>query len=76
MATVEIINWRTFIVHEVFENVAKDYDLMNDVMSLAIHRVWKDYFMMKLSVTDLTKLVDVAGGTGIEDIISFVWKLL
>lgn len=49
---------------EVFENVAQDYDVMNDVMSLAIHRVWKDYFMMKLSVTNSTNLVDVAGGTG------------
>lgn len=48
----------------MFENVAKDYDLMNDVMSLAVHRIWKDYFMMKLSVTESTKLVDVAGGTG------------
>lgn len=40
---------------------------MNDVMSLAIHRMWKDYFMMKLSVTDSTNLVDVAGGTGTRE---------
>lgn len=55
-------------MQEVFENVAQDYDMMNDVMSLAIHRVWKDYFMMKLSVTNSTNLVDVAGGTGKRNI--------
>lgn len=56
------IDWIT--VNAVFENVAQDYDLMNDVMSLAIHRIWKDYFLMKLSTTNSTKLLDVAGGTG------------
>lgn len=39
---------------------------MNDVMSLAIHRIWKDYFLMKLSPTNSTNLLDVAGGTGWE----------
>lgn len=53
-----------FTVHEVFENVAQDYDLMNDVMSLAIHRFWKDYFIIKLSPSNSTKLLDMAGGTG------------
>ncbi|CAH1111769.1 unnamed protein product [Psylliodes chrysocephalus] len=51
-------------VYEVFEKVAIDYDKMNDVMSLGIHRLWKDYFMCSLSPTDNTKLLDVAGGTG------------
>nr|AEE62232.1 unknown [Dendroctonus ponderosae] len=51
-------------VHKIFENVAKDYDLMNDAMSLGIHRIWKDQFMCKLGPVENTKLLDVAGGTG------------
>nr|CAH7749161.1 unnamed protein product [Callosobruchus chinensis] len=41
---------------------------MNDAMSLGIHRIWKDYFMCSLSPTHNTKLLDVAGGTGIINI--------
>ncbi|XP_076472826.1 LOW QUALITY PROTEIN: ubiquinone/menaquinone biosynthesis C-methyltransferase UbiE-like [Babylonia areolata] len=51
-------------VYEVFENVAGNYDLMNDVMSGGVHRLWKDHFMRRLSPTAGTKLIDVAGGTG------------
>ncbi|XP_050315046.1 2-methoxy-6-polyprenyl-1,4-benzoquinol methylase, mitochondrial-like [Anthonomus grandis grandis] len=51
-------------VDKVFEDVAKDYDIMNDAMSLGIHRIWKDYFMCQLGPTKNTKLLDVAGGTG------------
>ncbi|KAI3650589.1 hypothetical protein MP228_004070 [Amoeboaphelidium protococcarum] len=52
------------LVKEVFDNVADKYDLMNDVMSLAIHRLWKDRLMQVLSPSYDTKLLDVAGGTG------------
>lgn len=55
-----------FVVYEVFENVASTYDLMNDVMSGGVHRLWKDHFMKRLSPTAGTKLVDVAGGTGMS----------
>lgn len=51
-------------VHEVFEKVADSYDLMNDVMSLGIHRIWKDIFMHRLAPIANTRLLDVAGGTG------------
>lgn len=51
-------------VHKVFEEVSQSYDLMNDAMSLGIHRVWKDTFMEALSPTPGTKLLDMAGGTG------------
>ncbi|KYB27131.1 2-methoxy-6-polyprenyl-1,4-benzoquinol methylase, mitochondrial [Tribolium castaneum] len=51
-------------VYSVFENVAGKYDLMNDAMSLGIHRVWKDIFMCRLGPTQNTKLLDMAGGTG------------
>ncbi|XP_022258552.1 2-methoxy-6-polyprenyl-1,4-benzoquinol methylase, mitochondrial-like [Limulus polyphemus] len=51
-------------VRSVFSNVATRYDLMNDVMSGGIHRLWKDYFIQVLHPTPGTKLLDVAGGTG------------
>lgn len=51
-------------VLEVFRNVAPKYDTMNDLMSLYIHRIWKDYFVSKLNPLPGTKLLDVAGGTG------------
>jgi len=51
-------------VHDVFHNVAQKYDIMNDVMSGGIHRLWKDYFVRRMSPTPGTRLLDVAGGTG------------
>lgn len=48
----------------MFEDVANSYDLMNDAMSLGIHRIWKDIFMERLGPTQGTKLLDMAGGTG------------
>jgi len=51
-------------VLKVFHNVADSYDLMNDAMSLGIHRLWKDHFMKTLDPGSSTKLLDVAGGTG------------
>lgn len=55
-----------FIVHKVFEEVAKSYDIMNDAMSMGIHRVWKDQFMERLGPTHGTRLLDMAGGTGFK----------
>lgn len=54
-----------FQVRKVFEDVASNYDVMNDVTSLGIHRIWKDIFMHKLAPTKNTRLLDMAGGTGI-----------
>ena len=51
-------------VHGVFTNVASKYDVMNDVMSVGIHRVWKDAMMDWLAPRNGVKLLDVAGGTG------------
>ncbi|XP_045771042.1 2-methoxy-6-polyprenyl-1,4-benzoquinol methylase, mitochondrial [Maniola jurtina] len=55
---------KTKKVHQVFETVASKYDLMNDVMSFGVHRLWKDIFMLRLAPTPGTKLLDMAGGTG------------
>uniref|UniRef100_A0AAG5DQG6 Ubiquinone biosynthesis methyltransferase COQ5 n=1 Tax=Anopheles atroparvus TaxID=41427 RepID=A0AAG5DQG6_ANOAO len=52
-------------VHKVFEEVAASYDLMNDAMSMGVHRVWKDIFMERLApVGNGIRLLDMAGGTG------------
>ena len=48
----------------MFESVAKKYDVMNDMMSLSIHRVWKDLLLWKMRPFPGTQLLDVAGGTG------------
>ncbi|WP_434289818.1 bifunctional demethylmenaquinone methyltransferase/2-methoxy-6-polyprenyl-1,4-benzoquinol methylase UbiE [Celeribacter sp. SCSIO 80788] len=52
------------MVHGVFTSVASKYDIMNDVMSMGIHRVWKDAMMDWLSPRPDQHLLDVAGGTG------------
>ena len=52
------------LVAEVFERVAPSYDLMNDLMSGGIHRVWKDYLVSKVGVFPGMTHLDVAGGTG------------
>jgi ubiquinone/menaquinone biosynthesis C-methylase UbiE len=67
------------MVRKVFSNVAESYDVMNDAMSLGIHRCWKDQFVDQigpLKTRKITnekgetvneerlKILDVAGGTG------------
>lgn len=51
-------------VRGVFGSVASKYDVMNDAMSLGIHRVWKDAMMDWLAPRAGQRLLDVAGGTG------------
>tara|TARA_B110000093_G_C12945233_1_gene399830 strand:- start:1083 stop:1832 length:750 start_codon:yes stop_codon:yes gene_type:complete len=52
------------MVRGVFSSVASKYDIMNDVMSFGIHRLWKNAMMDWLSPHTNQKLLDVAGGTG------------
>ncbi|UXU74915.1 MULTISPECIES: bifunctional demethylmenaquinone methyltransferase/2-methoxy-6-polyprenyl-1,4-benzoquinol methylase UbiE [unclassified Paracoccus (in: a-proteobacteria)] len=52
------------LVHGVFSRVASRYDVMNDLMSVGIHRVWKTAMMDWLAPRDGQQLLDVAGGTG------------
>jgi len=52
------------MVHGVFSKVASKYDVMNDVMSVGIHRLWKDAMMDWLAPRPDQRLLDVAGGTG------------
>lgn len=56
-------------VNEVFSSVADSYDLMNDVLSLGIHRCWKDTFVSNVGAIrsqngSTSRVLDVAGGTG------------
>jgi len=51
-------------VNQVFSSVADKYDLMNDVMSFGIHRIWKDYFIRVIRPDPQWNYIDVAGGTG------------
>ena len=51
-------------VKKVFNNVYDKYDLMNDFMSLGIHRIWKKDFVMMMSPSLNKKLIDVGCGTG------------
>ena len=52
------------LVNSVFSEVYNKYDLMNDVMSLGIHRIWKNKFIDWMSPSRNSSLIDVAAGTG------------
>lgn len=51
-------------VRGVFDSVASRYDLMNDLMSLGMHRAWKAYAVAVASLREGDKVLDIAGGTG------------
>jgi demethylmenaquinone methyltransferase/2-methoxy-6-polyprenyl-1,4-benzoquinol methylase len=52
------------MVRSVFDSVASNYDLMNDLMSAGVHRLWKDASAAKLNPRPGETILDVAGGTG------------
>ncbi len=52
------------LVRGVFDSVAGQYDLMNDLMSGGVHRIWKSVLLDRLNPQPGQRLVDVAGGTG------------
>ena len=51
-------------VRGVFDSVAPKYDVMNDLMSMGLHRVWKAYTVMVADVKPGQYVLDIAGGTG------------
>ena len=51
-------------VRGVFDSVASRYDVMNDLMSLGLHRAWKAYTVMVADVREGQQVLDIAGGTG------------
>ena len=52
------------LVTKVFQDVFDKYDLMNDIMSMGVHRIWKKSLIQWLNPQENTKLIDVASGTG------------
>jgi len=55
---------KTSLVNSVFSKVYKKYDLMNDIMSIGIHRIWKNKLIDWLNPQKNETLIDVASGTG------------
>ena len=55
---------KTRRVGGVFSSVAKSYDVMNDLMSGGMHRLWKDRFVAKVKPRPGERILDMAGGTG------------
>ena len=51
-------------VRGVFDSVAPKYDLMNDLMSMGLHRAWKAFTVLVANVRDGYQVLDIAGGTG------------
>ena len=51
-------------VAAIFSSVAGQYDLMNDVMSLGVHRLWKKFTIEASNVRPGQQVLDIAGGTG------------
>ena len=59
------------LVNNVFDSVASKYDLMNDLTSFGIHRLWKNDLINWLAPQNNQRLADIAGGTG--DIAKKFW---
>ena len=51
-------------VRGVFDSVASKYDIMNDLMSAGLHRVWKAYTLQVANLKEGDQVLDIAGGTG------------
>ena len=51
-------------VTEIFDSVAPNYDLMNDIMSAGMHRLWKAFAVSQAGIREGHKVLDIAGGTG------------
>ena len=57
-------NKKEQLVANVFHSVAAKYDIMNDVMSFGVHRLWKRFTIDAANVRPGNKILDLAGGTG------------
>ena len=60
----QVLQQKKGLVKGVFNKVFKKYDLMNDLMSLGIHRIWKKNLIQMMNPSNNKKLIDVATGTG------------
>ena len=57
-------NEKAKLVRNVFSDVAKNYDLFNDIASFGLHRVWKKYAIWLANIQPNDKVLDIASGTG------------
>ncbi len=57
------VDQKSQLVKNIFSNVASKYDLMNDLMSFGIHRIWKNKMIEKINPSRNCKIIDVASGT-------------
>ena len=62
------------LVNNVFTSVTKNYDLMNDLMSFGLHRLWKDYFLHCSNIKSGDTVLDLAAGTG--DVTKLIHKIV
>ena len=60
----QVLQQKKGLVKGVFNKVFKKYDLMNDLMSLGIHRIWKKNLIQMMNPSNKKRLIDVACGTG------------
>ena len=60
----QILQQKKGLVKGVFNKVFKKYDLMNDLMSLGVHRIWKKNLIQMMNPSNNKNLIDVACGTG------------
>ena len=63
---------KTSLVQEVFTDVAKNYDLMNDLMSFGAHRIWKKELIEFMNIQISDNIVDIGSGTG--DLVKLILK--
>lgn len=64
LSSARVRSLASLTVKGVFSSVASSYDVMNDAMSLGIHRLWKDHYVQKMDPHGGMRCLDVAGGTG------------
>ena len=58
-------NFKKVFVKKIFDDVAKKYDLMNDLMSIGLHRFWKKKFIDEIKLKNKkNKILDLGSGTG------------
>lgn len=57
-------NKKTLLVNKLFGEVSENYDLMNDAMSLGVHRIWKNSLLDWMAPRQRHHMLDLAGGTG------------
>lgn len=62
------------LVRGVFDSVARRYDLMNDAMSLGLHRLWKRFAVSQCPIKPGDSVLDLAGGTG--DVAALLWQAM